>query len=808
MRDYQQGVVSGPTLVPNETLAQFLQNVLKDTIPHMPKIQSLWDFARTQLPTEAKVAPIGMEKVLASLLAQDFHRVLPSQVPGIYLNIIRHILELRRRHINLPSFDGIPWPRLLEWLDDIWPDALYDECRVYQYASRSQVVTTDHSTLAIYGYVEAHASQWQLFDALSQHYSITVYIPWLMHYDNSVGEDWLNQWRKRGAVCETLSNEGSSPQQSVVQVRPGTLLLETILGQIQARPGEDLLVVLGGMDPVPLMQLARRRGIRLAEKEPIQYHAKNVWRTFWRLVQGEGDGADRSLWLESVAAHGREENESLDFVRTWGFKVKRVKSWQELGELVHQAVMFHGMEDLTRALASCGDWTIYDDWSLPPRTPLVEELWDLLPFKRPWSSGEGIPWAQGVNARMLTASTIIVAFLQEGRFPRGVTFDSLWIPELTQLYGLPGPEHDREQDLYLLHLLRESAVQEICWIAPQPSDETRWWPTGIEPDREAAGMEAMSQVGPVSDARSIRHRYRSHYDDEVFDAYQGDIGPELSQRLWPEKVTPSALEQFGVCPLAFFYEHILGIKPLLEDNQRYTVSSAVKGQWMHKVLETAVKATTAVNAEMMRQWVEDTVQSLAPTHRILPAALRHAKDAVLQDLFQVWPLIRFQTEGVGVQTEYDLEWEVPIPSGTWRFHGRIDRVDHIGDGTIMIVDYKTGNLKNPDRVAADNLQLPLYVQGLRQRFPGTGITAQLQGISSNNQFRTHILSLPETASHPQELVNEMAARMRRGEFFPLPRLNQDPCRICSFVLMCPADIKAIRRRKRPWQDAYWQIWED
>jgi hypothetical protein len=73
---------------------------------------------------------------------------------------------------------------------------------------------------------------------------------------------------------------------------------------------------------------------------------------------------------------------------------------------------------------------------------------------------------------------------------------------------------------------------------------------------------------------------------------------------------------------------------------------------------------------------------------------------------------------------------------------RVDRVDEMTDGTIMVLDYKTGGMDPmPKDVPADGIltreyirdhvrsfQMPLYVDYLRRQFPGRGINSALYNL--------------------------------------------------------------------------------
>ncbi len=806
VRDYQQEILNGPTFAPNETLSHYLHNLLQGKIYPLPRITTLWDYARFRLPQDANVAPIGMEHALALVLARDLGRELPRQIPGLYLNIIRHALELRRQHVQLPSFDGIPWPRILTWLEDIWPDELYDEFRVYHYAATVPIEPTNTSSVAVYGYVEAHESQWQLFDELSHHHSITVYTPWLTSNENILTENWVKRWQKSGASTEILHYELPQPRQRLVKVRSGTLMLQTVIEEIKAHQDQDVLLALNGINGTPLVRLAKRRGVHLAQPHPVLYAAKNLWQAFWRLALAEKDQTDLLLWLEAIKDR-HDRGQALEFLTKWSERFRRIRTWQDVNELIGDAAAFHDREELTSSLRACSQWGIYDRWNIVPDPDLVHDLLALLPFTTPYTIKGNIAWAQGVNARGLGAEVIIVAALKEGIFPRQISARSLWIPELAELYHLPGPDHLRQQDLHLLHLLKESANQEISWMVAA-EDETWMWYVGEHDGMiRQQGPELLYPDVPGTNREHIISHYQSHYDEEILDAYQGVIGPEFGEILWPSGFTATQLERFGTCPLTYFYEYILGIAPVVRDPEG-GISPGEKGQWMHKVLEEAVQWEKDLTTQEMRDLIDRVVRRFPPSHTALKALVHHHKEDMLRDLLQAWPLIRPE-EGVRTVTEYPVHGEVTTDFGFWSFRGRMDRLDQSENGTVTIMDYKTGTVKNPNQLTADNLQLPLYYEFVKAQFPGKSFRAKIQGITAGNQFLTRDLNPEEIVPGSfQKLVTGMARRIREGDFLPLPRQDQDPCRICPFTLLCPQEIKTIRRRKNAPDLEYWRLWDD
>jgi RecB family exonuclease len=69
--------------------------------------------------------------------------------------------------------------------------------------------------------------------------------------------------------------------------------------------------------------------------------------------------------------------------------------------------------------------------------------------------------------------------------------------------------------------------------------------------------------------------------------------------------------------------------------------------------------------------------------------------------------------------------EVGLPDGRrLRFRGMVDRIDRAADGSLLVVDYKTGKGTSYRPVDEDRLdrgrrlQLPIYADAARRAFPG------------------------------------------------------------------------------------------
>jgi ATP-dependent exoDNAse (exonuclease V) beta subunit len=94
--------------------------------------------------------------------------------------------------------------------------------------------------------------------------------------------------------------------------------------------------------------------------------------------------------------------------------------------------------------------------------------------------------------------------------------------------------------------------------------------------------------------------------------------------------------------------------------------------------------------------------------------------------------------------ESRFEDRIPLSVGEVKFKYIVDRVDQLKDGTIMIVDYKTGSIdqmpksfehiarlpltRETIRESVKSFQIPLYVHYLNKKFPQQKINAALYNL--------------------------------------------------------------------------------
>lgn len=139
----------------------------------------------------------------------------------------------------------------------------------------------------------------------------------------------------------------------------------------------------------------------------------------------------------------------------------------------------------------------------------------------------------------------------------------------------------------------------------------------------------------------------------------------------------------------------------------------------------------------------------------------------------------------------NVEFELPADDGDEpvRLHGKIDRIDRHADGSIEVVDYKTGRSRGQADVDRDE-QLSTYALALRSsavRDPATGeplppaSTLSLY-FTESGERRSTTRSDEQLDAHAAHVV-ELARRIRSGDFAATPSYNT--CGWCDYHRVCP-----------------------
>ncbi len=229
----------------------------------------------------------------------------------------------------------------------------------------------------------------------------------------------------------------------------------------------------------------------------------------------------------------------------------------------------------------------------------------------------------------------------------------------------------------------------------------------------------------------------------------GDLrGAALPDPTAPGHVTSATrLEAWAKCPHAYFVRYVLGVSAIDDPEEHYRISPLTRGSLIHDTLDHWIGEAIdgAAVPDPGRAWSPAALERLheiaaAEADRLQQRGLvgrriywqrdRRIIDRDL-DTFAVFDENQRAAHGsrpiatelpFGMPGSPNPPVELPLPDGRHlTLRGAIDRVDEAHDGTLVVIDYKTGSTRGYTKLDADDptpggshLQLGLYTAAARQ----------------------------------------------------------------------------------------------
>lgn len=126
------------------------------------------------------------------------------------------------------------------------------------------------------------------------------------------------------------------------------------------------------------------------------------------------------------------------------------------------------------------------------------------------------------------------------------------------------------------------------------------------------------------------------------------------------------------------------------------------------------------------------------------------------------------------------EWAVALSENPFQLSGKIDRIDELPDGSLKVIDFKTGGRSD------NNFQLKLYKFLAEKRF-GKPVTAASFYYLKDGSIEDFDLNNENLDRIEREIVAKIDEINSEKEFTPnVSKL----CKFCDFLEICPANNDA------------------
>lgn len=373
-------------------------------------------------------------------------------------------------------------------------------------------------------------------------------------------------------------------------------------------------------------------------------------------------GADR-LWAleagEAAAERMAEAMESLD-----GLPPCSPAEWPGLFE-----ALFEGVEVRLRRIGSAG---------LDAPHPRLF-IWGVL------------------EARLQSVDLAVLGGLNEGTWPAAVD-PGPWLSRPMRVrFGLASPEaaigqaaHDVSQ---LVSCCPEVLLTRARRVDGAPTVPSRWL---VRLDAFLRSQLGDGQhLAPPADWLALARALDAPL--EVSPERRPEPKPPLVLR--PKRLSVTEIETWLRDPFAIYARHVLGLRPLAPIDQ--PVDGGDWGSLIHDTIAAALRRSAKEGwpgEGLFRSWI------IADGERRLGALAAPARAAFWRPRLAriagwVAGMERGRRERDGVTGSFaEIKGELVLPDG-FVLHGRADRIDRLADGTLALIDYKTGTI--PDKREID-----------------------------------------------------------------------------------------------------------
>lgn len=239
-------------------------------------------------------------------------------------------------------------------------------------------------------------------------------------------------------------------------------------------------------------------------------------------------------------------------------------------------------------------------------------------------------------------------------------------------------------------------------------------------------------------------------------------------------ISPTKLSLYLACPVKYRWTYI-------DDRGKWYLRSKSYysfGTSLHRALEAfhgadgiGVDTTAEVLAAYEDNWIDAGFSSSEEM-----AEAYHEGKEMLE--LHVQDYQKRETKARVLFVEKQLKFDM----GLFELAGRIDRVDEHEDGTLEIVDYKTGRDDVTTEDVALDIAMNCYQLLLSKEFPDRKVMATIYALRSGAQA-SNSLSQEELDQFERD-VRLLGGEILTQEYFDLTPTLKRLCQGCDFVPLC------------------------
>jgi ATP-dependent helicase/nuclease subunit B len=324
--------------------------------------------------------------------------------------------------------------------------------------------------------------------------------------------------------------------------------------------------------------------------------------------------------------------------------------------------------------------------------PLLEQLFEGVAVRPPYGQHPRIFIWGLLEARLQHADLMILGGLNEGSWPAFPAPDPWLAPRIRAELGLPSLERRiglSAHDLATALGGRDVLVTRARRDARAPAIASRFW----------LRLEAMT--GGLTRA-PFHRRWAQALDNPVEHrpATQPAPAPAVADR--PRNISVTEVDRLKADPFAFYARKMLKLSSL--DPADADPSPAWRGSAVHAILEDWMKEDDCDPSRLRAR--AETLLAQSAAHPLMRALWQ---PRLLEAIDWIAEKVARNKEAGRLPAVAEAKGECRLAGVT--LDGRVDRIDRSADGSLAIVDYKTGKAPSAKAVA-EGYSMQLGLLGL------------------------------------------------------------------------------------------------
>jgi DNA helicase-2/ATP-dependent DNA helicase PcrA len=258
----------------------------------------------------------------------------------------------------------------------------------------------------------------------------------------------------------------------------------------------------------------------------------------------------------------------------------------------------------------------------------------------------------------------------------------------------------------------------------------------------------------------------------------------------PSAFSHSSLRTYAECPLRFALGSVYRIA--VDDRKGFfefgtTVHAAFEG-FMKERRDALAAGLPAPGYELLKAKFDEAYDPRAYVDEEAAGHYARRSEPLLRRFYER----ELQSTSQAIAFEQFFEFELPAGDGEVpiRLRGFIDRIDRRPDGTIEVIDYKTGGAKSQAVVDADE-QLSMYALALRSGALRDPVSGEALPTPSRLTLYFTEADLARSTTRSDEQLDAFEAwvtttvrRIRDGDFSATPDFRR--CGWCDYRRVCPS----------------------